>query len=154
MTDSEDHEPLDPNEQHQPGQNETSRLTRRQVLALPTLAVAPNLTQAARDAGISESTLRRWLQDERFRDELDRLTHEIAETTRQGLKDVMLQSFSVIKELMADPDPTVRLRAARAAVILGIQVCKVEDLRRENKAAGEACSGQTDERKDRGTKTG
>ena len=154
MTDSENHEPPDPNDHNQPGQNEAPRLTRRQVLALPTLAVAPNLTQAARDAGISESTLRRWLQEEHFRAELDRLTHEIAETTRQGLKDLMLQSFSVIKELMEDPDPTVRLRAARAAVILGIQVCKVEDLRQEKKGSGESSSGQPDERKNQGIQTG
>ena len=33
-----------------------SQLTRRQILALPILAAAPNMTQAARDAGISEST--------------------------------------------------------------------------------------------------
>ena len=51
------------------------KLSRRQTLALPILAAAPNLTQAAKDAGISEATLRRWRRDEHFRTEMDRLTH-------------------------------------------------------------------------------
>ena len=67
-----EHNPLTPNEQDESRQNDTdpqlSRLTRRQILALPILSAAPNMTLAAHDAGISESTLYRWLQDENFRD--------------------------------------------------------------------------------------
>ena len=117
------------------GQDETEpqpvRLSSKQMLALPIMAAVPNLTQAAKAAGISESTLRRWRRDEHFRAELDRLTAEIAETTRQGLKDVTLQGFRVINELMEDSDPMVRLQAAQAAVLLGIRVYKAEEFRRE-----------------------
>ena len=109
---------------------EQVRLSSRQMLALPIIAAAPNLTEAAKDAGISEKTLRRWRQDEHFRAELDRLTAEIAETTRQGLRDIMLQGLSVVTDLMEDSDPAVRLRAARAAITMGMRVCEADNLRR------------------------
>ena len=108
------------------------KLSRRQMLALPIIAAAPNLTQAARDAGISRATLLRWRQDEYFQSEVDRLTHEIAETTREGLRDLIVDGLEEIKKLMQDPDPMVRLRAAQVAVILGIRVCNAEEYR--NKA--------------------
>ena len=40
------------------------------------------------------------------------LTHEIAETTREGLKDLILHGIKVIRDMMEDPDPTLRFRAA------------------------------------------
>ena len=134
-----DHEPTDSAVQEEPDWEEAgSRLTRRQTLALPIIAAAPNLTQAARDAGISDATLRRWRREPHFRAELDRMTHEIAETTREGLKELILQGIQVIGDLMEDPDPMVRFRAARAAVILGIQVCKAEEYRRQGEPGPEA----------------
>ncbi len=52
-----------------------SELTFRQQAALPRIALAQ--AQAARDAGVAESTLRRWLQDPSFRQEFDRLRQEL-----------------------------------------------------------------------------
>lgn len=131
MTDSEGI-PGDPEPTDSTGKDELDReeaepkLTRRQMLALPIIAAAPNLTQAAKDAGISDATLRRWRWEPHFRAEMDRLTHEVAETTREGLKELVLHGIKVIRDLMEDPDPTVRFRAARAAIVFGIQVCKAE----------------------------
>ena len=136
------HETTNPAEQEE-REPQQVKLSPKQMLALPIIAASPNLTQGARDAGISGSTLRRWRRDEHFRAELDRLTAEIAETTRQGLKDITLQGFSVIKELMEDSDPMVRLRAARAAVILGIQVCRAEEYRQGEPDSQETCSDRT-----------
>ena len=99
-----------------------SQLTRRQILALPILAAAANLTQAARDAGISESTLYRWRQNEHFRNELQRLTAETADLTRQEMETLTRKSSQVLSDLMQDPDPMVRLRAARAVAVMGVQV--------------------------------
>ena len=123
---SPDQESPDPAERRElPGNSANinlSSLTRRQILALPLLAAAPNMTQAARVAGISESTLYRWRQDEHFRVELNRLTAETADLTRQELESLTRQSSQVLSDLMRDPDPMVRLRAARAVAVMGIQV--------------------------------
>ena len=98
-----------------------SHLSSRQILALPILAIAPNITEAAREAGISRSTLHRWLQNDHFHCELLRLTAETAQLTRDELQGLTLRGIKVITDLMEDSDPTVRLRAARAATILGVQ---------------------------------
>ena len=61
-----------------------SELTFRQQAALPRIALAQ--AQAARDAGVAESTLRRWLQDPSFRQELDRLRQESYDLARQAMR--------------------------------------------------------------------
>ena len=104
--------------------NKQSQLTRRQTLALPILATAPNLTQGARAAGISESTFYRWRQDEHFRNELQRLAAENADITRQELETLTRQGSQVLSDLMQDPDPMVRLRAARAVALMGIRIAQ------------------------------
>ena len=123
---SPDQESPDPEERREPAGNgasiKQSQLTRRQMLALPILAAAPNMTQAAREAGISESTLYRWRQNEHFRNELQRLTAETADLTRQEMESLTRQSSQVLSDLMQDPDPMVRLRAARAVAVMGAQV--------------------------------
>ena len=48
-----------------------SELTLRQQSVLPILAVSHSIAQAARDARVAESTLRRWLKDRKFREEHD-----------------------------------------------------------------------------------
>ena len=150
-----DHDTTDSTGRNESGPDDTEpKLSRRLILVLPILAAAPNLTEAAKEAGISEATLRRWRQDEHFKAEMDRLTNEISEPTRNGLIELMTQAFSVVRELMEDPDPAVRLRAARATIIYGIQVCRAEDLRRGDNISGESPSGRAEEIKDQGTQTG
>ena len=135
------HKYPDPNEELEIAQNgpttNLSHLTRRQILALPILAAAPTMTQAARDAGISESTFYRWRQDEHFRNELQRLTVETADLTRQELETLSRQSSQVLSDLMQDPDPMVRLRAARAVAVMGVQVSEAhtqhQDARKINR---------------------
>ena len=60
---------------------EISKLTFRQQAALPRIALARSLAQAARDAGVSERTLRRWLQDPSFRQE----SYDLARQAMRGL---------------------------------------------------------------------
>ena len=51
-------------EEHGPLSEETGpKLSRRQIIALPILAAAPNLTEGSREAGISDATLRRWCRN-------------------------------------------------------------------------------------------
>ena len=52
---------------------ENSGLSSRRLQALPIIAAAPTLAQAARSSGIGQGALYRWLQDNRFRHELTRL---------------------------------------------------------------------------------
>ena len=84
------------------------------------------------EAGISETTLYRWLPNEQFRAKLSRLTAQTAEFTRSEIESLTKQSFTVLTDLMEDPDPAVRLRASRAVAAMGIQICEADALRRDN----------------------
>ena len=103
---------------------EKSNLTFRQQSALPVIAVSPTIIQAARASGIGESTLRRWLEDDHFRDELTRLRQASANLARQELQGLMLRSVSVLTEAMDDPDMAIRLRAARYSLSFGLSLSK------------------------------
>ena len=108
-----------------------SGLTFRQQAALSIIAATPTIAQAARQAGIGESTLYRWLEDDHFRVELARIREESADLARQELQGLMLRGVSVIAEAMDDPDKAVRLRAARYAVSFAARIGEVEKLRKE-----------------------
>ena len=142
-------------EEHEPPGDETGpKLSRRQIMALPILAAAPNLTEGAKEAGISDATLYRWRQNAHFRAEMDRMTHEIAETTHEGLNELLHHSFRVIREMLNDPDPAVRLKAAQATIIYGIRVCKAEELRQGYENPSEPKSEQAEGSKDQETQAG
>lgn len=108
-----------------------SQLSYRQIRALPILAAAPNLTHAARAAGIGYSTLYRWLKNENFRLELDRLTSKFADLTWQEMQSLTLRSSKVLTDLMEDPDPAVRLRAARTVALKGLRQTNPETVKEE-----------------------
>ena len=106
-----------------------SSLTFRQQAALTVIAATPTVAQAARQSGIGESTLYRWLEDDKFRAELIRLREESANLARQELQGLMLRSVSVIAEAMDDPDKVIRLRAARYAMSFAARIGEVEKMR-------------------------
>ena len=108
-----------------------SSLTFRQQAALTVIAATPTVAQAARQSGIGESTLYRWLEDDKFRAELIRLREESANLARQELQGLMLRSVSVIAEAMDDPDKAIRLRAARYAMSFAARIGEVEKMRQE-----------------------
>ena len=114
--------------------SKNSSLSRRQQSALPIIAATPTLAQAARSAGIGETTLYRWLEDEDFRDELTRLRQASADLAKRELQSVMLRSVSVLAEALDHPDIAVRLRAARYGMSFAVQISEVEKLRAELQA--------------------
>lgn len=102
--------------------------SRRQLAALPVVAMCPSVSQAARVAGVGRTTLRRWLDDPDFRSEVARLRQEAANLARQELKGLMLRGAAVIGEAMDDPNPAIRLRAAGFALSYGSSLSDTEEL--------------------------
>ena len=107
---------------------EKTNLSFRQQSALPAIAASSSIAQAARNSRIGESTLYRWLEDDRFRSELTRLRQESAELARHELQGLMLRSVSILSEAMDDPDMAVRLRAARYAMSFAVRICETGKL--------------------------
>ena len=104
------------------GKAKNSTLSSRQQGALPVIAAAPTLARAARDCRVSESTLRRWLQDPAFAAELDLLRREYADQVSQQCLGLVLRGMNVLAESMEDPDRTLRLRATRYALSFAVHL--------------------------------
>ena len=97
-------------------------LSTRQQGALTIIAAAPTVAQAARDAHISEATIRRWKKDPTFSEQLDLLRSELAEEATKQSLGLILDGMTVLAEAMRDPDQTLRVRAARYALVYGVQI--------------------------------
>jgi len=95
---------------------EDSGLSHRQRAALPVVAFAPSIAQAARFSGIAESTLRRWLANPDFRQCVDRMREETVYAAHQEFKGLLPSCAAVFADAMQSPDPALRLRAARYAI--------------------------------------
>ena len=120
---------------------EISELTFRQQSVLPILAVSRSLAQAARDSGVAESTLRRWLSDSDFRDELDRIRQESYDLARRQAQAVLPACLSVVSELAFEsPDPALRFRAARFLITYASRIGEIDSLRADIQDLNEAMS--------------
>ncbi len=80
---------------------EKSNLTFRRQAALPIIAASPTISQAASTSGIGESTLRRWLEDDHFLDEMTCLRRESANLAHRGGP----RTVNVIWRQLKDPGP-------------------------------------------------
>ena len=118
---------------------EISELTFRQQAALPTIALARSLAQAARDTGVAERTLRRWLEDPSFRQELDRLRQESYDLARQQAQAAMPMCLSILADAaLESPDPALRVRAARYLLSYGVKFVEADNLRERLKSVEDA----------------
>ena len=106
-----------------------SRLTPRQQAILPAVAISPSIAQAARDTGVSERTLRRWLDNPAFRDELSRLQQESYDIARKQLQALVPHFISVLaREAIENPDPSIRIRASRYGLSFAVKFREIDDV--------------------------
>ena len=106
-----------------------SALSPRQQAALPIVACFPTIAQAARAAGVGESTLRRWLNDPAFSSRLAELRRQSANIARQKLLALTPLCVSVLADAMQNPDPAIRLRAVNYALSFNLRATELENLR-------------------------
>ena len=106
-----------------------SDLSPRQQAALPVVACFPSIVQAARAAGVGESTLRRWLTDPAFNACLAELRRQSAHIARQKLLELTPLCISVLADAMHHPDPAIRLRAANYTLSFNLRATELENLR-------------------------
>ena len=112
----------------QNGSNGAEGLSDRQLAALPYIATAPTLSEAARRAEVGRATLYRWLEDRDFREELERWRRGASELASLELKGLMLKATQVLGEAMDDDATYIRLRAAQAALSLGLRAVEQQDI--------------------------
>ena len=119
---------------HNGPQNKKPDLTTRQRIALPILASAPSVAEAARLSKVGRRTLHRWLQDDDFRDELAQLHRQSAELVRTQLQNLTLQAILVLGDSLEDPSADIRIRAARTALSFSARLNDIHKLEQEVQA--------------------
>ena len=106
-------------------------LSPRQTAALPYVASEPNLSEGARAAQIGRRTLSRWMRESAFRAELQRVRRNISDLAFSELEGFTLKGVIRLVQLLDDPDPTVRHRAAKAILSISIAARQERELRRQ-----------------------
>ena len=94
----------------------TDRLTPQQTLAVPIIAVSPSVAAGAKAAGISRTTLHRWMLDPAFRAEVESARKDAAALAYSELQALALKSVAALSSLLEDGDPRVRAHAVRTAL--------------------------------------
>ena len=111
-----DIEEFDPTDE--PSDDDSVALTHRQITSLPYLVASPTVTEGARLAGMSRRTVHRWMEDDHFRVQFERLRDEALSLAQAELKGLTLKGAGVL----ADPSSNIRLRAAQIAISAGTKV--------------------------------
>ena len=106
----------------EPSDDDSVALTHRQITALPYLVASPTVTEGARLASISRRTVHRWMEDDHFRVQFERLRDEALSLAQAELKGLTLKGAVVLAEMLEDPSPYIRLRAAQTAIAAGAKV--------------------------------
>ena len=115
-----------------------SQFTPRQALALPYIVAAPSTAEGARAAHINKVTLHRWMNDPTFRAEFELQRKAVADLAYSEFRGLALKSVLIFAELLDDPNPNVRLQAARATVHTALKVEESQDLRKRLEVLSES----------------
>ena len=91
-------------------------LTHRQITALPHLLRPGPITEQARNAGVSRNTLYRWLEDQNFRECLERLREETLRFSQSEFQAITLKAVEAIEDALDSNDMRIRLQAARVVM--------------------------------------
>ncbi len=109
-------------------------LSPRQEAALPVLASAPTIAQAARLSKVGRRTLHRWLQDPEFREQYAQQQRESAELAKGHLRSLALQAVLQLGEFLDDPKPEIRLRAARTILSYSARFNDIQEIQAQVQA--------------------
>ena len=92
------------------------QLSRRKLEVIWEMSRARTITEAAAVTGVSRRTIHRWLHDDLFREALDETRGLHTMEIRRQLHTLLDASLWNLFQATSDPDPAIRVRAARAGL--------------------------------------
>ncbi len=85
-----------------------SKLTDRQLKALPFIVTAPTYTEGAKKAGVDRVTVYKWLKDPEFKAELDRQREEIAQEAFGVLQQSLTKAVETLVDMLDGNDSRLK----------------------------------------------
>lgn len=112
--------------------SEAGSLPQKQELALQAVISHPNMKEAALAAGISETTLWRYMQDAEFARRLREASREAINHAVIRLQGVSSDAVTVLQELMikADAPAAARITAARTVLDYSFRVVEMDEMKK------------------------
>ncbi len=106
------------------------KLTRKQEQAIAALMAAPSIVEAARQAGVSESTLLRWLQTPDFDAYYRAARREVVKQATGKLSAASGEAVDILRAVMTDQTAPAssRVTAARAILDYAYKALELDDL--------------------------
>jgi transposase-like protein len=104
------------------------KFSRKKEIAVSALLIESSLAAAANRAGISESTLRRWLRDQEFAAAVDDARRATFRDAIGSLRVATIQAVETLRSALNDPSSSIRVRAAVAILELGAELGEIGDL--------------------------
>ena len=105
----------------------------KQIKALQALLTQPTKAAAAKEAGIDESTLRRYLSDPEFQKEYKAAFSQlVTDATRQAQRSLS-PALSALREIVEDDEESAgsRIAAARSLLEYGLRLTEFNDILRD-----------------------
>ena len=107
----------------------SGKLNRKMETAIVALLNQPTITLAAEDAGISETTLWRWLQRGDFAKAYREARKQAVNQAIAHIQRISGEAVNTLREVMNDgKKETARVTAARAILELTLKAYEIEDL--------------------------
>ena len=100
--------------------------SRKEEAAISALLTEAGIAAAAKKAGVSESTLRRWLQDEDFRERYRSARRQVLEQATALLQVASIDAVKALRAIVSDKSSPASPRVTAARTILDITYRAVE----------------------------
>jgi len=94
------------------------KLTRKQEKAIAALLLKPTIADAAKEAGIGETTLWRWLQLEEFQNAFKDAKRKTVEQAIAQLVQVSSEAVKTLSDIMQDKTAPASARVSAAKAVL------------------------------------
>jgi len=106
------------------------KLSRNQEKAIAALLSNTSIPGAAKEVGIGERTLWRWLQIESFQRAYRDARGQVVRQAVAQVQNTMSEAVSTLREIMTNSEApaSARVTAARAIIDMGIKAVEIEDL--------------------------
>ena len=105
-------------------------MTPRKEKALQALLVSRTRAEAAKVAGIAESTLRSYMQDSEFVDRYKQAFGDMVRDATRQAQQTLIPALSTLREIMEDKgeQAQARISAARSVLEYSLKLCEQTDI--------------------------